>query len=699
MKKLLLTAVLCILSVSSVFADIPTYSKVQSASLYLYDANMCGDAVSNKSLIDWRSNCHLCDMSVPLDTAHTDLTSDFINSNKSVLDPNGDGFIDVSGGFHDAGDFVKFGLPQMYTAVTLQWASYEYGSSFEKNNDKEHFEEILNQFTEYIKKCTFMNKNGDVIAFCYQVGDGSTDHDYWGAPEVQTTERPAFFATRSKPATDITALAAAALAADYVNNGNTESFEYAKALYKFANDNTIKAVGDDHAPSGDEYYKSGDYRDDLAFAGAWLYIATGETSYINSAREYIKSGIDDVAGWIYDWDDTWLGSIVLIAEKTDDNEYWSVIKETLDNWQKNYNTPQGYACIDKWGSARYNTDAQFLALLYSKYKKDISYAQWAKSQMDYLLGSNSANKCYVTGISENSVKYPHHAAASGLDDAEDKSPHKHILYGALVGGPDTNDKHIDKTSDYQYNEVTLDYNAGLVFASAGLYALYGGEDTTEITTNIYTEVTTEATTAVISKSQEWDFTNSSWSDKTDAKTLYDISGLKVYHNGTKSGIKGFKFERNTKSPATSGYYIQLNAKAEDKITVYVNSDKSDGLNLFLTISELNNNITKEIATKSVLAKKTGDYTITFTVPSDGAYVIYTNNSSEGSAYYNKVVLESAELKGDVNLDGKVDKIDSSLILKHISQIEKISNLKALDNADINSDGNINILDVVLSLQQ
>jgi hypothetical protein len=47
------------------------------------------------------------------------------------------------------------------------------------------------------------------------------------------------------------------------------------------------------------------------------------------------------------------------------------------------------------------------------------------------------------------------------------------LYGALVGGPDQGDNHVDVTSDYIYNEVTIDYNAALVGACAGLYRFFG----------------------------------------------------------------------------------------------------------------------------------------------------------------------------------------------------------------------------------
>jgi len=88
-------------------------------------------------------------------------------------------------------------------------------------------------------------------------------------------------------------------------------------------------------------------------------------------------------------------------------------------------------------------------------------------------GNNPLNRCYIVGYSDISVKFPHHRAASGLSKCEDPDPHKYVLYGALVGGPDENDQHIDMTSDWVYNEVTIDYNAAFVGACAGLYRYFG----------------------------------------------------------------------------------------------------------------------------------------------------------------------------------------------------------------------------------
>jgi endoglucanase len=47
-------------------------------------------------------------------------------------------------------------------------------------------------------------------------------------------------------------------------------------------------------------------------------------------------------------------------------------------------------------------------------------------------------------------------------------PNHQVLFGALVGGPDTQDLYVDDRNDYVKNEVATDYNAGFQSALAGL---------------------------------------------------------------------------------------------------------------------------------------------------------------------------------------------------------------------------------------
>lgn len=56
---------------------------------------------------------------------------------------------------------------------------------------------------------------------------------------------------------------------------------------------------------------------------------------------------------------------------------------------------------------------------------------------------------------------------------QNPGPNPNILTGALVGGPDKDDKYEDKRDDYIHNEVAMDYNAGFQSAVAALLKLKG----------------------------------------------------------------------------------------------------------------------------------------------------------------------------------------------------------------------------------
>ncbi|MBQ9957299.1 MAG: glycoside hydrolase family 9 protein, partial [Ruminococcus sp.] len=141
-------------------------------------------------------------------------------------------------------------------------------------------------------------------------------------------------------------------------------------------------------------------------------------------------------------------------------------------------TPAGFAMLNEYGSARYDTAAQLCALVYAKETGDFTFADWSKGQMEYIMGNNPMGRAYIVGYDlENGASHPHHRASHGSKTltALDPVDQVHVLWGALVGGPDSNDYHYDCTNDYIYNEVAVDYNAGFVGACAGLYKYYGKE--------------------------------------------------------------------------------------------------------------------------------------------------------------------------------------------------------------------------------
>lgn len=480
------------------------YAEALQKALYFYDAEKCGVGISDQRL-EWRGDCHVQDAAMPISGETTNLSPDLLTQYKDVFDPDGDGFIDVSGGYHDAGDHVKFGLPQTYATSTLEWAFYEFRESFEAIGEAEHIKEILRWGADYYLRSTFLNEEGEVIAFCYQVGEGSVDHNYWGPPELQMPEkygRPAYFATAENPASDQASGAAASLAVTYLNFIDedpvyaNECLTKAKALYKFAT--LYRGTGYDGG-----FYNSSFDEDELSWAAVWLNIATGEESYLNDIISVSESGqytgwlkkiIASVQDnwqniWVHSWDTKWGGVFAKLASVTNDPQHWYIFRWNLEYWsgiehedsgddaylQK---TNAGFSFLNAWGSARYNAAAQFQALVYRKYSQREDFADWAKGQMDYILGDNPMSRSYLVGYGEEHAMHPHHRAAHGSSTNSTLTPenHAHTLWGALVGGPDAADKHKDATSDYVYNEVAIDYNAGAVGALAGHYYFYGEGD-------------------------------------------------------------------------------------------------------------------------------------------------------------------------------------------------------------------------------
>jgi hypothetical protein len=325
------------------------------------------------------------------------------------------------------------------------------------------------------------------------------DHTLWAPPEVEKLDRPAYFATSETPASDCVAEAAASLALMYLNTRGSDAtyaakcLDYAKALYSFAVAN--RGLG----YSGGFYGSSSD-EDDLSWAAVWLYLATGTQSYltditaVDASGNYtgylkkimVSTGDNWQNIWVHSWDSVWGGMFIKLAQITNDPkhvyiarwnlEYWSHVahEDTSDTNFLTW-TPAGFAVVNTWGSCRYNTAAQLCALVYRKNTGDTRFADWAVGQMNYIMGSNPLNRCYMVGFSSTGAQHPHHRASHGsfTDSMDDPTTHRHTCWGALVGGPDDKDAHEDVTTNFVDNEVAVDYSAAFVGALAGLYLYYG----------------------------------------------------------------------------------------------------------------------------------------------------------------------------------------------------------------------------------
>ncbi len=408
------------------------FAEALQLALCFYDANKCGDEVGEDGYYSWRGDCHVKDAEIPLkpmnpmpelygeaandgsengqnkdDTEDppkgegdgdggassaeglyegVNMSQEFIDENRQWLDPDGNGTLDLTGGWHDAGDHVKFGLPGSYSASTIGWGYYEFRDDYIEMGLQTHIEDELRWINDYFMKATFLDDKDNVVGYCYQVGEGNNDHNYWCAPELQVDDtvvatascavkRPAYFATTEMPAPDQCAGASASLAINYLNFKDTdpeyaaESLKYARALYEFAVATHKESWTPGSTPSslilgydGGFYHSSYDY-DELAWAAVWLYyaaVAEDETQkdaaydkYIEAIISvdetttnekgahpytgYMKRIITDTGNcwqniWVHCWDTVWGGVFAKLAPVTNTARDWYIFRYNLEYW-------------------------------------------------------------------------------------------------------------------------------------------------------------------------------------------------------------------------------------------------------------------------------------------------------------------------------------------------------------------------------
>ena len=411
----------------------------------------------------------------------------------SALDDGADVGHDLTGGWYDAGDHVKFGLPMAFSATFLAWGAIAHADGYEQSGQMTYLKDNLRWVNDY-----FIRAHTAPNELYVQVGDGDADHKWWGPAEVMTMDRPSFRISPSCPGSDVAAETAAAMAAASIVFADddpayaSELVTHARQLYSFAD--TYRGAYSDCVTGVQPFYRSwSGYQDELVWGAYWLYKATGDATYLAKAEaEYAHLGTEDQSTtksyrWTVAWDDKSYGAYVLLAMETGKQQYVDDANRWLDFWTSGVNgqrvaySPGGQAVLDSWGSLRYAANTAFVALTYADWLDDPvreqRYRDFGKAQIDYMLGDNPRSSSYVVGVGPNAPQHPHHRTAHGswLDSLTQPAETRHVLYGALVGGPSSpNDAYVDDRGDYVANEVATDYNAGFSGALAALVSEYGG---------------------------------------------------------------------------------------------------------------------------------------------------------------------------------------------------------------------------------
>nr|WP_244454497.1 glycoside hydrolase family 9 protein [Micromonospora echinofusca] len=411
----------------------------------------------------------------------------------SAMTDGNDVGVDLTGGWYDAGDHVKFGFPMAFSATMLAWGAVEYRSAYADSGQLPHLLNNLRFVNDY-----FIKAHAAPNVLYGQVGKGDDDHKWWGPAEVMPMARPAYKIDASCGGADLAGETAAAMAAASIVFRPTDPtyantlVGHAKQLYTFAD--TVRKAYHECITDATSFYRSwSGYTDELVWGAIWLYRATGDAAYLARAEAlYDSLGNENQSTtksyrWTIAWDNKQYGAYVLLANLTGKQKYVDDANRWLDYWTVGVNSqrvpysPGGMAVLDSWGALRYAANTSFVALVYSDRTTDATrkarYHDFAVRQINYALGENPRNSSYVIGFGTNPPKNPHHRTAHGSwwDNMTVPTGTRHVLHGALVGGPSAaNDAYTDSRSDYVMNEVATDYNAGFTSALARLHGEYGG---------------------------------------------------------------------------------------------------------------------------------------------------------------------------------------------------------------------------------
>ncbi|GAV80090.1 Glyco_hydro_9 domain-containing protein [Cephalotus follicularis] len=402
----------------------------------------------------------------------------------SALDDGKLANVDLVGGYYDAGDNVKYGLPMAFTVTTLSWAAIFYKSELQAAGELENVHAAIRWGTDYFLKASSRRNRLYV-----QVGDPVQDHQCWMRPENMNTPRTVLQIDENEAGTEIAAETSAAMAASSIVFRPFDRvyarrlLNKAKLLFTFAKSH--KGTYDGECPF---YCSYSGYNDELLWAATWLFLATKKPMYL----KYIQEEAISATVAEFSWDLKYAGAQVLLSKlffegqtslATYKNQADSFICSVLPEspYHQVYITPGGMINLRDGANSQYVTGAALLFSVYAdllaQHNQKVSCGNqqfdsshlmdFARKQMDYILGQNPQGRSYMVGFGTNPPTQAHHRGASVPKLADNEvvscgmsfvywykkdAPNPNELTGAIVGGPDRADNFNDQRWDSSKTE-------------------------------------------------------------------------------------------------------------------------------------------------------------------------------------------------------------------------------------------------------
>lgn len=440
---------------------------------------------------------------------------------RSAYGPIPDGtFVDASGGWHDAGDQLKYLITGSYATAHMLMAYELYPAAF---GDQVNAlgQPLPNGIADVLDEAKWgldwiLKLHPESNQLIHQIAD-DRDHIGWKMPDEDSSDygwgknsyRVAYFATgepqglnkyksEANGVSNLAGRSAAALALAsriWLRDVKDSVFAQnclavAKSLYDLGREKEGFQQGNSY---GAPYrYSEKTWADDMEWGAAELYKSTGNSSYLREAKEYaLKANsvswtpMDSVGHYEY-YPFVNLGHFALYDQVDDDFKntlaayYKSGLEDNLKRASKNaYNI--GVPFI--WCSNNLLSSLITQGILYEKMTGDKSYHPFLVEQRDWLFGRNPWGTSMFTKIPENG-EYPvdvhtstwaltKKEVAGGLVDGPVYASIFNSLKGLRMDNPDEfeafQNKFVvyhDDIGDYSTNEPTMDGTAGSIIMMA-----------------------------------------------------------------------------------------------------------------------------------------------------------------------------------------------------------------------------------------
>ena len=424
--------------------------------------------------------------------------------------------IDATGGWHDAGDQLKYLITSSNTTARLLMAYQMNPSSFDDEVDARgivggnELPDVLDEAKWGLEWILKLHPSPDELY--HQVAD-DRDHRGFKLPHKENADygwgpnsfRPVYYATGEpqglsrykSQATGIANLAgrsSATLALAYQVFSEIEEYDlFAQTCLTAARELYIMGKNQEGYQQGNSFgapyrYEENTWADDMEWAAACLYKISKEEGFLKDARRYAKI----IGNWSWMERDSAshyemypfvnMGHYALwqvgnVEDKEEMVDYYEHNLERIKN--RADGNPYGVGHLFIWCSNNLAAAVATQALLYEEMTGSTKYRPLMQDHVNWLLGLNPWNSSMITEIPENAdtpvdVHMPfwrllQKSIKGSLVDGPIRSTIHEKMLGITIAEPDEYShlqpkhiKYMDDWADYSTNEPTLDGSAELL---------------------------------------------------------------------------------------------------------------------------------------------------------------------------------------------------------------------------------------------